>query len=179
MGINVMSQVIVESPYGGQIAELQSFASQQRDGRQLKKALAVKLLYQGYKHEAVVQILDVSMGSLTNWKTSYESEGLAGFKPKHQGRKSYLRIEQREEVLSWLQTKTIWELSELEHHLASQYGVGYESKQSYYDLFEAAGISWKKTTKVNPKKNPKAVAAKKSKSSVCWRATARPSGKKR
>ena len=92
------------------------------------------------------------MGSLTNWKSLYESEGLAGFKPKHKGRKSYLSGEQREAVLSWLQTKTIWELSELEHHLASEYGVGYESKQSYYDLCEAAGISWKKTTKVNPKK---------------------------
>ena len=174
-----MSSIIVESPYTAQIAELQAFASKERDGRQLKKALAVKLLYQGYKHEAVVQILDVSMGSLTNWKSLYESEGLAGFKPKHKGRKSYLSGEQREAVLSWLQTKTIWELSELEHHLASEYGVGYESKQSYYDLFEAAGISWKKTTKVNPKKNPETVAAKKSKSSVCWRSTERPSGKKK
>ena len=73
MGINVMSQVIVESPYAQQIAELKGFASKQRDGRQLKKALAVKLLYQGYKHEAVVQILDVSMGSLTNWKSLYEA----------------------------------------------------------------------------------------------------------
>lgn len=175
----MMSQLIVESPYASQIAELQAFASQERDGRQLKKALAVKLLYQGYKHEAIVEILDVAMGSLTNWRTLYESEGLAGFKPKHKGRKGYLSSEQREEVLSWLQTKTIWELSELEHYLASQYGVSYESKQSYYDLFEAAGISWKKTTKVNPKKNPEAVAAKKSKSSVCWRSTESPSGKRR
>lgn len=174
-----MKQLILESPYGAQIAELQAFASQERDGRQLKKALAVKLLYQGYKHETVVEILDVAMGSLTKWKTLYESEGLAGFKPKHKGRKGYLSREQREAVLSWLQTKTIWELSELEHHLASQYGVGYESKQSYYDLFEAAGISWKKTTKVNPKKNPEAVAAKKSKSSVCWRSTERTFGKRK
>lgn len=174
-----MSQVVVKSPYTAQITELQAFASQERDGRQLKKALAVKLLYQGYKHEAVVEILDVAMGSLTNWKTLYESEGLAGFRPKHKGRKSYLSREQREEVLGWLQTKSIWELSELEHYLASKYGVGYESKQSYYDLFEAAGISWKKTTKVNPKTNPEAVAAKKSKSSACWRSTESPSGKKK
>jgi hypothetical protein len=37
----------------------------------------------------------------------------------------------------------------------------YESKQSYYDLFLAAGISWKKTTSVNPKADEDAVAAKK------------------
>lgn len=59
----------MESPYTAQIAELQAFASKERDGRQLKKAVAVKLLYQGYKHEDVVEILDVAMGSLTNWKT--------------------------------------------------------------------------------------------------------------
>ncbi len=37
----------------------------------------------------------------------------------------------------------------------------YESKRSYYELFEAAGISWKKTTKINPKADVEAVAAKK------------------
>ena len=43
------------------------------------------------------------------------------------------------EVLSWLQTKDIWELSELEYKLAFEYDVIYESKRSYYDLFDAAG----------------------------------------
>ncbi len=37
----------------------------------------------------------------------------------------------------------------------------YESKRSYYELFEAADISWKKTTKINPKADVEAVAAKK------------------
>jgi putative transposase len=68
---------------------------------------------------------------------------------------------QPEEVLSWLQTKDIWELGELEYMLAFEYDVVYESKQSYYDLFKEAGISWKKTTKSNPKANPDAVAEKK------------------
>lgn len=56
------------------------------------------------------------------------------------------RAEQREEVLSCLPTKDWWELSELEYKLAEDYDVIYESKQSYYNLFETAGISWKKTT---------------------------------
>jgi len=49
--------------------------------------------------------------------------------------------------------------------------VVYESKQSDYDLFAAADISWKKTSKVNPKADAKAVAAKKPKSSGYWHAT--------
>ena len=90
-----------------QVEELKAFISKQRDGRQVKKALAVKLLYQGHTYESVVHILT------------------------------------------------------------------YESKQSYYDLFEAAGLSWKKTSKVNPKAGAEAVAAKKPTSSGCWHATAR------
>jgi putative transposase len=60
-----------------------------------------------------------------------------------------------------LQTKNIWELGELEYKLAFEYDVTYESKQSYYNLFNAAGISWKKTTSLNPTADPEAVAAKK------------------
>lgn len=79
----------------------------------------------------------------------------------YKGRKSYLSAEQREEVLKWLQKKSCWELGKLEYKLAFEYHVTYESKQSYYDLFSAAGISWKKTTLLNPKADPDAVAAKK------------------
>ncbi|PSB02542.1 hypothetical protein C7B69_26850 [filamentous cyanobacterium Phorm 46] len=32
-----------------------------------------------------------------------------------------------------------------------EFGVIYKSKQSYYELFERAKISWKKTQKTNPK----------------------------
>ena len=48
-------------------------------------------------------------------------------------------------MLSWLQTKDCWELGELEYKLAFEYDVVYQSKQSYYNLFDAASISWKKT----------------------------------
>jgi putative transposase len=85
---------------------------------------------------------------------------------------SYLSERQREEVLSWLQTKDSWELGELEYKLAFDYDVVYESKQSYYDLFDAASISWKKTTKLNPKANPDAVAEKKKRLKHCWQTTA-------
>lgn len=52
--------------------------------------------------------------------------------------------------------------------MAEDYDVIYESKQSYYDIFEAAGTGKKKTTKLNPKADPDAVAAKKKKSRHCW-----------
>jgi putative transposase len=38
--------------------------------------------------------------------------------------------------------------------------VVFDSKQSYYTLFEQAGISWKKTQKRNPKADPALVEKK-------------------
>ncbi len=143
------------------IAELQNFIAVRPDGREVRKALAVKLVYQGYLYDEIQTILDVSRGSITGWKQAYEENGIDGLRLNYQGRKSHLSYEQREEVLSWLQTKDTWELGELEYKLAFDYDVVYQSKQSYYAIFEEAGISWKKTTKLNPKANPDAVAEKK------------------
>ncbi len=143
------------------IAELQEFIAQNPTAREVRKGLAVKLVYQGYLYEEIQTILDVSLGSITGWKQAYEENGIDGLRLKHKGRKSYLSAEQREEVLSWLQTRDYWEIGELEYQLAFEYDVVYETKKSYYDLFEAAGISWKKTTKINPKADPDAVAVKK------------------
>jgi len=143
------------------IAELQDFIAACRDAREARKALAVKLVYQDYLYEEIQAIIYVSLGSITGWKQAYEHQGVDGLRLNHQGRKSYLSTEQKEEVLSWLQTKNCWELGELEYKLAFEYDVVYESKQSYYDLFDAAGINWKKTTSLNPKADPDAVAEKK------------------
>lgn len=84
------------------IAELQEFIDNRPDAREVRKALAVKLVYQGYKYEEIQTILDVSLGSITSWKQSYKEYGISGLQLNHKGRKGYLSDEQREEVLSWL-----------------------------------------------------------------------------
>lgn len=154
------------------MAKLQEFIDMRPDAREVRKALAVKLVYQGYLYDEIQTILDVSRGSITCWKQAYEEDGIDGLRLNYKGRKSYLSEKQREEVLSWLQTKDSWELGELEYKLAFDYDVVYESKQSYYDLFDAGSISWKKTTKLNPKANPDTVAEKKKKLKHCWQTTA-------
>lgn len=157
----MLVEAIARSALEDAIAKLQDFMALRPDTREVRKALAVKLVYQGYLYDEIQTILDVSRGSITAWKQAYEEEGVDGLRLNYKGRKSYLLSAQREEVLSWLQTKETWELGELEYKLAFEYDVVYESKQSYYDLFSEAGISWKKTTKLNPKANPDAVAEKK------------------
>ncbi|MDZ8023896.1 MAG: transposase [Nostoc sp. DedQUE11] len=170
--VGVSSQQPTEETVLHARAELQNFIDMHPDAREIRKALAVKLVYQGYLYDEIQTILDVSRGSITGWKQAYEENGIDGLRLNYQGRKSYLLNEQREEVLSWLQTKDTWELGELEYKLAFDYNVVYESKQSYYALFEEAGIRWKKTTSLNPKANPDVVAQKKKRFKHCWQTTA-------
>ena len=59
-----------------------------------------------------------------------------------------------------LQTKKYWNLDELVAYLDEKYAVIYQSKQSYYELLSAAGISWNSSQKVNPKANPELVKKK-------------------
>ncbi|QFS50071.1 hypothetical protein GXM_07565 [Nostoc sphaeroides CCNUC1] len=49
------------------IAELQDFIALRPDVREVRKALAVKLVYQGYLYDEIQTILDVSRGSITGW----------------------------------------------------------------------------------------------------------------
>jgi putative transposase len=72
------------------IAELQDFIDMRPDAREVRKALAVKLIYQGYLYDEIQTILDVSRGSITGWKQAYEENGIDGLRLNYKGRKSYL-----------------------------------------------------------------------------------------
>jgi len=74
--------------------------------------------------------------------------------------KSYLTLEQRDVVITWLQTKEYINIDELFTYLDERYDVTYQSKQSYYELL-AANISWKKSQKVNPRFNSELVKSEK------------------
>jgi len=79
---------------------------------------------------------------------SYELLGVAGLKLGYLS-VGYLEAQQRQAVITWLQT--YWNLAELQGYVQQEYDVVFDSKQSYYSLFEEAGISWKKQ-KRNPKR---------------------------
>ena len=59
------------------IEELKTFIGIERDTRQVKKALAVKLIYQDYGYETISGILEVSLGALSKWKQAYERDNLS------------------------------------------------------------------------------------------------------
>ncbi len=69
--------------------------------------------------------------------------------------------EERQAVIAWLQEQQEWNVDQLKSHIQDTYGVVFQSRQSYYDLFAAANITWKKAQRMNPRRDPALVAAKK------------------
>ncbi|MEG5176336.1 winged helix-turn-helix domain-containing protein, partial [Microcoleus sp. B3-D7] len=85
------------------------------------------------------------------WKKQFTTKGIAEIKLGHKGSKGYLTARENTEVIEWLKNKEYCNLDELVTYLDQEFGVIYKSKQSYYELFNRAKNSLKKTQKNNPK----------------------------
>lgn len=142
------------------LEDLHTFIHSNPDARELKRAVAVGMFFKGYKHREISESLGVSSGFISKWSRRYEESGVPGLQLGYPGSVGYLNSEQRQEVIAWLKRKNYWNLTELQQHIEQEYEVVFGSKQSYYTLFEQAGISWKKTQKRNPKADPKLVEKK-------------------
>ena len=132
--------------------ELIEFIQANPDPRELNRALAVQMVLQNHKPSRIANILGVSVSFISKWKSIFIEQGITGLRLKYIGSNSYLNFTQKETVLSWLKQKKYWHLSELKEYLLDSFNVVFESNQSYYDLFNQADISWKKTPKSNPRK---------------------------
>lgn len=144
-----------------EIASLDTLIKSNPDPRELKRALAVKMAIEGNTQKKVAQILGVSQYFVADWKKAFKASGIEGIKLGYQGTKKYLTDEQIAETMEWLANQKYWHLDELVNYLDSKYGVVYKSKQSYYDLFSLAQISWKRSQKTNPKFDEELVKKKK------------------
>lgn len=142
------------------LATLNTFIATTREAPALKRALAVKLTKEGYRPAEICRLLQVSRSFVSKWKGIYADQGVTGLRLGYKGSRGYLDAPQRAEVLAWLRAQQVWDLAALRAHLQERYGVVYRSLQSYYALFQAADISWKKVQKVQPKKDPDQIAAK-------------------
>jgi putative transposase len=105
-----------------------TFIDSNPDPRELKRALAVQMVQQGYVYTDIQAVLQVSVGFITKWKQNYEAEGVKGLRLAYQGRKSYLNDLQRQAVIEWLQQKQYWQLLELVEYVDQHYGVVFASR---------------------------------------------------
>lgn len=140
--------------------DLRAFIESNPDARELKRAVAVQMFVKGYNHREIGESIGVSSGFISKWTGQYKQSGVSGLRLGYSGSVGYLEPEQRQSVIAWLKEKNNWHLAELQAYIEAEYGVVFDSKQSYYTLFEQAGISWKKTQKRNPKADPALVEKK-------------------
>lgn len=134
--------------------ELEQFIASNPESRELKRAIAVQMRLQGYRYQDIQDLLRVSAGFVRDWSVAYEAQGVAGLRLAYQGARPYLERQQRQTIVEWLKQKNYWHLPELRQQIEDCYGIVFQSKQSYYDLFREAGISWNKSQSSNPRQDP-------------------------
>lgn len=139
------------------------------DVRELKRAVSVKLGEGGMATEAIGEVLQVTPRSVRKWRRRYEREGVEGLQLRYRGSESYLRVEQRQEMEEWLGAQETSTLEEVRDEIEARYGIVYQSKQSYYDVLDASGLSYHRTEKSNPKRNEAQVLERREEIKKNWR----------
>ena len=123
------------------------------DVRELKRALSVKLGEAGMVPEAIGEVLQVTPRAVRKWRKRYERAGVEGVHVRYRGSESYLSVAQRQEIEDWLGAQETITLEAVRDEIEARYGIVYQSRQSYYDLLDASGLSYHRTEKGNPKRN--------------------------
>jgi transposase len=123
------------------------------DVRELKRGLSVTLGEGGMATAAIGELLQVTARYVRKWRGRYEREGVEALRVGYRGSESYLSVEQRRELEDWLGAQETVTLEEVRDEIEARYGIVYQSKQSYYELLEASGLSYHRTEKGNPKRN--------------------------
>ncbi len=150
-----------------------------RDARELKRALSVKMVLAGMATGAIGELLQVTPRYVRKWRGRYEREGVEALRMRYRGSESYLSVEQRQELEDWLGRQETITLEEVRDELEARYGIVYQSKQSYYDLLEASGLSYHRTEKSNPKRDEAQVLTRREEIKKNWhRAGKRLSGER-
>ena len=139
------------------------------DVRELKRAVCVKLRAGGMPTEAVSEVLHLPPRTVRAWYQRYEQEGVEGLRVKYRGSESYLSVEQRQEIEDWLGAQETITVEEVRDEIEARYGISYQSKQSYYDLMDASGLSYHRTEKGNPNRNEAQVLARREEIKKNWR----------
>lgn len=136
---------------------------------EMKRALALKMILFNFKTEDICSLLNVSHSLVSKWKIIYENEGAGALKLNYKGGTGLLTEDQRDEIIFYLKSKPHYNVEELRDYIEHHYGVVYQSKQSYYDLLKAGGLSWHQTQAVNPKRDEAQVGRKREEIKKNWR----------
>jgi putative transposase len=149
--------------------DLDGLINEATDAREVKRAVSVKMGQQGFSPAQICQVLNVSSQYVSKWKGQYEAEGAAALRLGYRGSEGYLREEDRQEIVQWIGAHETVSVEAVRDYVEDRYGVVYQSKQSYYELLEAGGMSYHRSEKVNPKRDETQVLARREEIKKNWR----------
>jgi transposase len=146
----------------GMYTSLDDLIQRSHKSTEVKRAQAVKQDLANKNRQTIADILEVSVSFISKWRLIYEQFGAEGLRSLHQGAKprAFLSEQQKAAVLAHISSHTVFGYSDLVAYLTNAYGVAYKHSQSYYDLLHQAGMTWHKSQKRNPRRQPQQVAAR-------------------
>lgn len=121
------------------LGALLEFIQSNPEPRELKRAVAVQMALEGYRHQEIKDRLGVTSGFISKWKSVYAAKGIDGLKLAHKGKLSYLTLEQKQQVIDWINTQSYCTINQLKRYVLNQYGVVFKSNTSYYKLLQITG----------------------------------------
>lgn len=89
------------------LEELGAFIESNPDPRELKRAVAVRMVLSGIETIKIQLILGVSKAFISKWKSRFIIEGIEGLKLGYQGAKPLLTTEEKEDVIEWLKSSIL------------------------------------------------------------------------
>lgn len=156
------------------MAEVDEIINSSRDAREVKRALSVKMSFASLPVSQICELLGVSGPFVSKWRRIYQEQGAEGLRLGYQGGQSYLSPQQRALVLAWIAEQESPQVAHVRAYLEETVGVVYLSQQSYYALMHEAGLSYHKSEKVNPKRDPEQVQERREEIKKNWSKTKTP-----
>ena len=151
--------------------DLEAIINESTEVREVKRAISVKMGQQGFSVVQIGQVLNVSPQYVSKWKGQYEGEGAVALRLGQRGSEGYLSEAQRQEIGQWVGAHQTLTIEGVRDYVEERYGVVYQSKQSYYELLEAGGLSYHRSEKVNPKRDEAQVVSRREEIKKNWRRT--------
>jgi len=150
------------------MTSLDQIINESRDAREVKRAVCVKMAVSEMPTTQITGMLNVTQQYVSKWRVRYEQEGARSLLSGYRGGESYLTTAHRAEIQSWIKTHATISVAAVRDYVEENYGVVYQSKQSYYDLLQAAGLSYHKSEKRNPKRDEALVLEKRAEIKKNW-----------
>ena len=157
-----------------ELGELRRRMDNSKDGATRMRYQAVWMYAKGYPVAEILEINGCSRSSLMNWGRAYREAGPEELEDQRTGgNNAKLTHEQLSEIKERLNTYTpqmlfgaqaatltgeFWTVEDLYRLVQESYGIAYQSRTSYQEIFAKCSFSYQRTEKVFKSRRPKRVA---------------------